>query len=40
MVESNYAVERIGVTYGAIWNTFKRVTTAVSPDEKTAIYVA
>ena len=38
MVESNYPVERIGVTYGAIWNAFKRVTATASPAEKTAIY--
>lgn len=38
MVESNYPVERIGVTYGALWNTFKRVTSGASPGEKAAIY--
>jgi len=38
MVESNYPVERIGVTYGAIWNTFKRITKDATAAEKAAIF--
>jgi L-fuconolactonase len=38
MVSSNFPVEKAGVTYGAIWNMFKRLTAGCSPDEKEKLY--
>jgi L-fuconolactonase len=38
MVESNFPVERMGIGYGPLWNTFKLITANASSDEKAAIY--
>ena len=38
MVESNFPVEKMGIGYGALWNTFKRITAGASEAEKAAIY--
>lgn len=38
MFESNYPVDRWGATYPVLWNTFKRITTSASADEKAALY--
>lgn len=38
MVESNFPVERMGIGYGPLWNTFKRITSGASEAEKAAIY--
>ncbi len=38
MVESNFPVEKMGIGYGAMWNTFKRITAGASAAEKAAIY--
>ncbi|RZL88925.1 MAG: amidohydrolase [Variovorax sp.] len=38
MVSSNYPVEKAGVTYGATWNMFKRLTAGYSPDEKRKLF--
>jgi len=40
MVSSNFPVERAGLTYGTIWNMFKRITAGCSSDEKRLIYSA
>ena len=38
MVSSNFPVEKAGITYGAIWNMFKRLTAGYSPDEKRKLF--
>lgn len=38
MVSSNFPVERAGMTYGTIWNMFKRITAGCSAHEKRLIY--
>ena len=38
MVSSNFPVEKAGVTYGATWNMFKRLTARCSPDEKRKLF--
>jgi len=38
MFESNYPVDRWGATYPVLWNTFKRITTGATDDEKAALY--
>lgn len=38
MVESNFPVEKMGIGYGPLWNTFKRITAGASEAEKAAIY--
>jgi predicted TIM-barrel fold metal-dependent hydrolase len=38
MVSSNFPVEKAGVTYGATWNMFKRLTAGYSPDEKRKLF--
>lgn len=38
MVESNFPVEKMGIGYAALWNTFKRITKGASEPEKDAIY--
>jgi L-fuconolactonase len=38
MVESNFPVEKMGIGYGPLWNTFKRITAGASDAEKAAIY--
>ncbi len=38
MVESNFPVEKMGIGYGPLWNTFKRITSNASDSEKAAIY--
>lgn len=38
MVESNFPVEKMGIGYAALWNTFKRILAGASQDEKEAIF--
>ncbi|MDR5781562.1 amidohydrolase family protein [Caballeronia sp. LZ065] len=38
MFESNYPVEKVGVSYAALWNAFKRLTQHASDDERTALF--
>jgi predicted TIM-barrel fold metal-dependent hydrolase len=38
MFESNYPVDRWGASYPVLWNTFKRLTSGASVDEKAALY--
>ncbi|AWW74627.1 amidohydrolase [Erythrobacter sp. KY5] len=38
MFESNYPVDRWGATYPVLWNTFKRITSGASADEKADLY--
>ncbi len=38
MFESNYPPDSDTVTYGGIWNTFKRITAAYSPDQRAALF--
>lgn len=38
MFESNYPVDRWGASYAVIWNTFKRITSGASDDEKRALF--
>lgn len=38
MVESNFPVEKMGITYAGLWNSFKRMIKDASDDEKTAIF--
>jgi L-fuconolactonase len=40
MASSNFPVEKAGVTYGALWNMFKRITAGCSSDEKSRIFGA
>jgi predicted TIM-barrel fold metal-dependent hydrolase len=40
MASSNFPVEKAGVTYGALWNMFKRITAGCSRDEKNKIFGA
>jgi predicted TIM-barrel fold metal-dependent hydrolase len=38
MFESNYPVDRWGADYVTLWNTFKRLTSGASADEKHALF--
>lgn len=38
MFESNYPVDRWGASYPVLWNTFKRLTTGFSDEEKHKLY--
>ena len=38
MFESNFPVDRRSVSYTALWNTFKRIASDASPDEKAALF--
>jgi predicted TIM-barrel fold metal-dependent hydrolase len=38
MASSNFPVEKAGVTYGVMWNMFKRITETCSVDEKRQIF--
>jgi predicted TIM-barrel fold metal-dependent hydrolase len=38
MFESNFPVEKMGIGYAALWNTFKRVGAGASDDEKRALF--
>lgn len=38
MFESNYPVEKVGVSYATIWNTFKRLSMAASDEERSAMF--
>ncbi|QDL38675.1 amidohydrolase family protein [Rhodoferax sediminis] len=38
MASSNFPVEKAGVPYGTIWNTFKRLTAGCSADERKMIF--
>lgn len=38
MASSNFPVEKAGTSYGTLWNAFKRITAACSPEEKGQIF--
>jgi predicted TIM-barrel fold metal-dependent hydrolase len=38
MFESNYPVDQWGASYATLWNTFKRVTSGASAEDKRALY--
>jgi len=38
LFESNFPVEKLSVSYGVLWNSFKRVTAGCSPDERAALF--
>jgi predicted TIM-barrel fold metal-dependent hydrolase len=38
MVESNFPVDKMGVSYGGMWNALKRITAGYSSNEKNDIY--
>jgi len=38
LFESNFPVEKMGIGYAALWNTFKRVVAGASEDEKHALF--
>ena len=38
MFESNYPVDRWGASYPVLWNTFKRLASGASVDEKRALF--
>lgn len=38
MVSSNFPVDRVGFSYGTVWNMFKHITAGCSVDEKALIY--
>jgi predicted TIM-barrel fold metal-dependent hydrolase len=38
MFESNFPVDKGTCSYQVLWNTFKRIAAAYSPDEKTALF--
>ena len=40
MFESNFPVEKAGVSWNTLWNTFKRITAGASAAEKTMLYSA
>jgi predicted TIM-barrel fold metal-dependent hydrolase len=38
MFESNFPVDKVGVSYRTLWNTFKRVASGCSESEKSALF--
>jgi predicted TIM-barrel fold metal-dependent hydrolase len=38
MFESNFPVDKMGIGYAALWNTFKRLAAGASADEKAALF--
>ena len=38
MVSSNFPVDRVSCSYPVLWNAFKRILSAASPDEKDALF--
>jgi L-fuconolactonase len=38
MFESNYPVEKLGISYGSLWNTFKRLSATASEGEKRSMF--
>jgi L-fuconolactonase len=38
MVSSNFPVDKAGLSYGTLWNTFKRITAGCSDDEKKMLF--
>jgi predicted TIM-barrel fold metal-dependent hydrolase len=38
MFESNFPVDKRGVSYRVLWNAFKRISAGASPDEKAALF--
>jgi predicted TIM-barrel fold metal-dependent hydrolase len=38
MLESNFPVEKMGVSFKVLWNTFKRITAAFSDTEKARLF--
>jgi predicted TIM-barrel fold metal-dependent hydrolase len=38
MVASNFPVDKAGLTYGTVWNMFKRVMAGCSADEKSMVF--
>ncbi len=38
MFESNFPVDKGTCSYQVLWNTFKRIATGYSADEKTALF--
>ncbi|AEF88670.1 amidohydrolase 2 [Delftia sp. Cs1-4] len=38
VVESNFPVEKMGIGYAALWNTFKKILKGLSPAEKRAVF--
>ena len=38
MFESNFPVDKMGVSYAALWNAFKRIVAGASRDEKLALF--
>jgi predicted TIM-barrel fold metal-dependent hydrolase len=38
MSESNFAVDKMGIGWAALWNAFKRIVASASADEKLAMF--
>ena len=38
MFESNFPVEKLSVSYGALWNSFKRISAGCSDRERAALF--
>ncbi len=38
MFESNFPVDRLSLSYGVLWNAFKKMTVGFSPDERAALF--
>ena len=38
MFESNFPVEKLSVSYGVLWNSFKRISAGCSPSERAALF--
>jgi predicted TIM-barrel fold metal-dependent hydrolase len=38
MFESNFPVEKMGITWAVLWNTFKRLAAGASVEEKLALF--
>lgn len=38
MVESNFPVDKVGIGYAALWNSFKRILASLSMQEKNAVF--
>jgi predicted TIM-barrel fold metal-dependent hydrolase len=36
--ESNFPVDKMGIGYAALWNAFKRIAAAASPEERRALF--
>ena len=38
MMESNFPVDKMSISYGILWNTFKRITAGFTRDEREQMF--